>query len=156
MAFSFSSDFMLDKAHFQECYDQTAVIKRGLIAYRKSIILFVLGMLASAIAQQHKALALFVVVLSAVDAASVYFAKPWWVWRQLLSRAANTNVHLVIDNKGIATNSVNHKLEVTWQEINQITSTSAGIIIHHQQGRSYLSKLYLSAEAIDYILKKVH
>ena len=154
MTFSYSAEFVLDKAHFQECYQQTAVIKSGLKAYQKSLFLFVLGMLSASIAQQYQALALFIIVLSVVDALSVKFAQTWWVWRQLLSKAANTKVQLVIDDKGIATSSLYQKLELSWQAIFKIEKTEKGIVIHHQDGRSYLSNTSLSQEVIAYLTNK--
>ncbi len=51
MSFSYNSEFVLDKPHFHECYQQTAVVKSGISAYKKPIFLFVLGMLAASVAQ---------------------------------------------------------------------------------------------------------
>ena len=151
MTFSYNSEFVLDKPHFHECYQQTAVVKSGISAYKKPIFLFVLGMLAASVAQQYQSLAMFIIVLSVVDALSVRFAEAWWVWRQMLSKVSNSTVQLVIDDKGIATSSLYQKLELTWSAIEKIEKTSQGVIITHKHGRSYLSDSCLSDEATQYL-----
>lgn len=155
MTFSYRSEFILDKNHFKECYQQTATAKKGLSAYKKSFMLFVLGMVAASIAQEYRTLALFIIVLSVVDALSVYFEETWWVWRQLLSRAANNKVNLTIDEKGIATSSDFHKFELSWSAITQVKKTSKGFLAIHASGKSYLSDSCLSEEAIEYIQRYV-
>ncbi|MGJ8692476.1 MAG: YcxB family protein [Thalassotalea sp.] len=152
---SYSSSFMLDKAHFIECYEQTAKVKKGLSPYKKSIALILLSIFAAYFAAQYPTLSLFILGLGVVEALSVYFAKTWWVWRQLLSRSANTKVEITIDEKGFVTRSVQMNLELSWPEISQLTETSSGLILHHQQGRSYLSLSCLPAEAITFIKQKV-
>lgn len=154
MAFNHTTEFLLDKAHFQECFDETALVKVGKKAYYKSIFLLVLGLFAASFAQEYKSLALFIFVLSAIEALSVFFAKQWWVWRQQLSRAANNKVTLIIDNKGIATNAVHKNLEVSWSSVSEVQQTAQGIIVVHSAGRSYLSRQHLSEEAVNFIEKK--
>lgn len=151
MTFNYTNEFLLDKAHFQECYDETAIIKKGINAYYKSIFLLVLALFASSLAKEFKTAALFIFALSAVDALSIYFAKPWWVWRQLLSRASNNTVTLTIDDKGIATSSVVQQLEVSWDLVRRIKKTEQGVVVYHRSGRSYLSAKYLSEEAIEFM-----
>ena len=155
MTFSYRSEFTLDKPHFKECYQQTAVTKKGFSAYKKSLFLFILGMLAASIAQDYRSLALFIIVLSAVDALSVYFAETWWVWRQMLSKASNSKVTLVLDQKGIATSSQYHKLELAWTSISHVEKTNKGFLAFHANGKSYLSDSCLSDEAITFIKKHV-
>lgn len=154
MPFLYSTQFILDKAYFLECYAETAIIKSGITAYKKAIILFLLGMFATVIAQEHKALALFIVVLSFVEALSVYFAQIWWVWRQLLSKSGNTSVELVIDEQGIATSSRVNKLAMNWLDITNIQITDVGVIFLHANARHYLSRKCLSQEAITFIDEK--
>lgn len=155
MTFNHTTEFILDRAHFQECFDETALVKTGVKPYAKAIFLLVLGLVTASFAQKYQSFALFIFVLSAVEASSVFFAKPWWVWRQQLSRAANSKVTLVIDDKGIATNSVNQKLEVSWLSVKTIEKTAQGIIVHHSNGRSYLSGQHLSDEALVFIKQQV-
>lgn len=155
MTFKYTSEFLLDRAHFQECYDETAIVKKGINAYYKSIFLFVLALFASSLAKEYKTAALFIFALSGIDALSIYFAKAWWVWRQQLSRAANNKVILTVDDKGIATSAVHQKLELEWSSVKRIKRTAQGIIVYHKAGRSYLSSKYVSDEAINFIEKQI-
>lgn len=155
MTFKYTNEFILDKIHFQECYDETAIIKKGINAYYKSIFLFVLALFASSLAKEYKTAALFIFALAGIDALSIYFSKAWWVWRQQLSRAANSKVTLTIDDKGIATSAIYQKLELDWTSVKRIKKTEQGIVVYHRAGRSYLSAKYLSEEAIIFIEKKI-
>ena len=147
---------MLNKAHFIECYEQTANVEKGLVAYKKAIVLILLSIVAAYLAEQYPTVSLFIFGLGVVEALSVYFAKTWWVWRQLLSKAANNKVDITIDEKGIATQSIHHKLELSWAEITDIIETSCGIILQHSKGRNYLSFTCISPQAHQFIKQQAN
>ena len=153
MNFSFSTTYKLDKAYFIECYEQTAKPKKGLAAYSKACFLLFLGMLVSTLGQQGH-IALFIVVLAIVEALSVFFAKTWWVWRQQLSRVANSEVKLTVDQSGISSQSDYQKIDILWPTVSQVITTEKGLIIVHNQYRTYLSGQILSDEAYQFILQQ--
>jgi hypothetical protein len=158
LIFTYSTSFTLNKAYFTECFEQTVTAKTGFQAYIKALVLFSLGIVVSALTDQYAHLSFFIVVLSVIEACSVYFQKTWWVWRQLLSRAANNEVKLVLDEQAITTSSSSHQLSINWQNVSEIITTEKGYIICHQQNnklhRTYLSRAVLSEQADQYIVER--
>lgn len=150
LSFSFETTFVLDKAFYQECYDQSANKLTGLKAYIKAIFLLILGFATSAFGQLGH-LSMFIIVLSIVEAMSIYWQQTWWVWRQLISKESNSQVTLNIDEQGIKTKTTYHQLELNWSIIHKIELTEKGGIFHYDKGRYYLSFSYLSESAIDYV-----
>lgn len=151
MTLNFSCQFNLNKAYYLECYEQSVKAKTGFQAYRNAVFLLVLGFTMSLLSQQYYALSLFVIVLAVLEATSVYFAKIWWVWRQLLSKAANSEVMLNFDEQGLTTTSRIQSTSLAWSEVNKINETDAGFILVTDKGRSYLTKSCLSEPAIEFI-----
>lgn len=151
MAFSYSTVFTLDKAYFIECYEQTALKPKGVAAYKKAIFLLILGVVSWFIAPQYQVLAYFMMALSGIEVCSVIFAKTWWLWRQLLSKAANEQAELTIDEEGVKTHCAHINSTLLWRDINNIESTSAGFILHHDHGRNYLSAKQLNDNVIAFI-----
>lgn len=153
MSFKYQTSYTLNKAYYHECFEQSAVRTTGIKAYARAIFLLALGFLASSIGQQGH-LAMFIIVLGVVEAAATYWQQTWWVWRQLLSKEANGEVELIIDETGVATSSLHHKLAINWQDLMQIEKTEKGFILHPTKGRIYLSDQCLDESALVYLKGK--
>lgn len=156
LPFSYSTTYQLDKAHFQECYSESAVIPTAFHAYKKSAVLIVAGILLVMFTQMNPYIAWFVFSLGILEAVSTYYQKPWWVMRQMLSKAAKGNVELTLDEKGIVSKSFYASLNLLWSEVSLIETTNLGWLIKHTQGRSYVSNQNLSDEAIEFLTEKMN
>lgn len=150
MSFSFETAFQLNKAFYQECFEQSANKTTGLKAYFKALVLLTLGFASSAIGKLGH-LSMFIIVLSIVEAMSVYWQQTWWVWRQLIAKESNSEVTLIIDDEGIKTKTPYHQLTLNWPIINKISLTEKGCILHYDKGRYYLSFSHLSDDAITFV-----
>ncbi|WP_076418524.1 hypothetical protein [Colwellia sp. UCD-KL20] len=145
--FSYSHTFILDKAHFNECYSQSVVNDQSLKAYFKAIILSVFGILLVLLSDVNPYAAWFVFALGILEAISIYYRQAWWVMRQLLGKSAKGEVTLIIDDKGIATESFYVKNMVLWDNVLGFKKTPLGWVVSHEMGNNYISDSCLSAQA---------
>lgn len=152
--FSYSHTFILDKDHFNECYSQSVVRDNSKNAYFKAIVLTLFGAILVLFSDVNPYAAWFVFALGIVEAISIYYRQPWWVMRQLLSKAAKGEVTLIVDDKGIATNSFYVKSMVLWENITGFKKTDLGWVISHELGNNYISDSCLSAQALDLFKQK--
>ena len=154
--FSYKTTYQLDKAHFQECYSESAIIPTSFNAYKKAIVLTVAGMLLVLFTQMNPYAAWFIFAVGILEAVSTYYQKPWWVMRQMLSKAAKGNVDLTIDEDGIVSKSFYATLTLLWSEVLLIETTQLGWLIKHAKGRSYISNKNLSEEAVSFLTEKLN
>jgi hypothetical protein len=145
--FSYSHQFILDKAHFNECYSQSVNNDQSFRAYFKAIVLSIFGMALVLFSDVNGYAAWFVFALGILEAVSIYYKQPWWVMRQLLSKAAKGEVTLTIDTKGITTESFYVKSMVLWENIKEYKKTPLGWVITHDLGNNYISDSCLSEES---------
>lgn len=153
--FSYHTDFLLDKEHFQECYSESVVADYSYRAYFKAILLSLSGILFVLFSDMNKYAAWFVFSLGVLEALSVHYQKPWWVMRQMLSKAAKSKVELTIDEQGINSASFYAKLELTWSDIISLKKTNLGWVITHAKGRNYISNRCLSEGTLEFLATKV-
>ena len=153
--FTYSTRYQLDKAHFQECYSESAIIDTSFHAYKKSAVLIAAGILLVLFTQMNPYAAWFVFSLGIIEAVSTHYRKQWWVMRQMLSKAAKGEVELTIDDSGIVRQSFYASLTLQWADVLLIEATKLGWLIKHAKGRSYISNNNLSTEAIDFLNKKL-
>jgi hypothetical protein len=152
--FSYTTSFTLNKVHFNECYSASVVVDHSIAAYSKAIVFMLLGLLLSLFSDINQYVAWFLVGLGFVEALSVYYQQPWWVMRQMLSRAANGDVTLILDEQGIHSTSFYLTSDILWQDITRLNSTAAGFLVQHAAGKSYISSACLSEQAKQFILAK--
>lgn len=152
--FSYSHTFILDKAHFNECYSQSVVNDQSIRAYFKAIILSVFGMLLVLFSDVNPYAAWFVFALGVLEAISIYYRQAWWVMRQLLGKSAKGEVTLIVDEKGIATDSFYIKSMVLWENISAFKKTTLGWVISHEMGNNYISDSFLSSQASDMFIQR--
>jgi len=153
--FSYTTTYQLNKAHFQECYSESVIVDTSFHAYKKSVVLTVAGMLLVLFTQMNAYLAWFIFSLGILEAVSTYYQKPWWVMRQMLSKAAKGNVDLTIDEESIVSKSFYANLTLLWSEVLLIEKTNLGWLIKHEKGRSYISNKNLSDSAITFLTEKL-
>jgi hypothetical protein len=162
---SFTASFILDKAHYTECYTESSKLEHNRKTYFKANILTVFGMVILLFTPINPYTAWFVIGLGVLETASVYYRKPWWVTRQMLSKAAGSEVTLTIDGLGILTESFHTNNRILWSDVTAISETSQGFVIDFSLGKtmtgkaiaskSYISKSCLSASAQSFLLKQV-
>ena len=161
MAFHYQTSFTLDKAHYIECFQASAKPLRGIQPYYKALALFIAGLIVSSISQGNEQghLAIFIIMLGVVEALSVRFRQTWWLWRQLISKAANSEVELTITEQNLEINGRYQKLTLAWQTLSEMVETEQGFVltfnINQQLGKHYLTKSCLSEQAIAFVAARL-
>lgn len=150
-SFSYSTTFILDKAHFNECYEQSNTVKRS---FFKAGILMAFGLFILLFTPVNAYAAWFIVALGILEAVSLHYHQPWWVMRQMFSRAAKGEVKLTIDEKGVLSESHYNKSRILWTDLTNLTTTEKGYLLIFAGGKSYLSKSHLSTQAQTYLSEK--
>ncbi|WP_394241545.1 YcxB family protein [Vibrio astriarenae] len=151
--FDFTTEYTLDKAFFTECYDQTSQPRTFPKSYLKGILFLLFGVvLLEFELLPNGYVGWFFVVLSVVEAASVYFARGWWLWRRTISSSCGSKVQLQVNSEGVCYTSGKNSNVITWSKISQVEQTNLGLILHIGKQRQYVSKSCLNDEAIDYIV----
>ncbi len=153
--FSQSVSFKLDKAHFQECFEQSAQ-EVQIKDYYKAIILGVLSISLFFVEAEHYYFPFFLFCLGVLEILSVKYRQTWWVWRQLMSKSANATVELIFDDDGITTISKQVNSQILWNDINSIKQTKKGFLLKHKNGVNYLSNSYINEEMKEFILNKTN
>jgi hypothetical protein len=152
--FSYSSTYLLDKSHFSETFDQSVTLKTGKSAYISAFSLAFLGLAILLFTDISAYGAWFIVGLGALEALSVRFRKAWWLARQMLSKAANGELTLTVDENGVASHSFYVESRIAWSELEKIQHTSQGWLLYHAGGKNYVSNRCLSEQAKDFIRAK--
>jgi len=157
---SFTCKFTLDKPHFNECYSQSNTADRSLNAYFKAGILMLFGLIILLFTPVNGYAAWFVIALGILEAVAIYYSQPWWVLRQMLSKASGSEVTLTIDEQGVLSESFYHTGRILWLDVCDIKETDLGFVLSFTVGKStsksYLSKSYLSNTAKEYVVEKKH
>ena len=151
----FTTTYKLDKPYFYECFDQSLPYsKRAQPKYFLLALLVVLGLFGIYGLGDHY-LGTFLLMLALLECIAFYYRRPWWVTRQMLSKASNSEVTLTIDEQGVLSESFYHQGKILWQDITTINETNLGFVLHFKagksNGKSYLSKSCLSSDAQQYI-----
>lgn len=152
--FSYSHTFVLDRPHFNECFKNSVEIDNSVVAYKKALVFSLIGVALLLATEVSGYIAYFLIGLGVVEALSVFYRQPWWVARQMLSRAANSKVNLTIDESGIHIDSFYVKSTIAWSQIDKVQQTQDGLLIFHQNTKSYLSGNCLSPQAREYLLNQ--
>lgn len=148
-----SVTFELDKTHFQECFEQSAPPVQNK-DYVRAAILGVIGVGLFFVEAEHYYIPFFLFCLAILEVISVKHRQTWWVWRQLMSKAANGSVKLIVDEKGITTESKHVNTRIEWNDVNAIEQTEKGLLLRHQGGVNYLSSSHLGKEIVEFILRQ--
>lgn len=147
---NYQNRFILDKAYFSECYQETFKAKPFYKTYAKAFVLFILANVLFNLPQQNTYIPWFVFFLSVVEVLSCYFHQSWWLFRQMLSKEAKSTVELTITEQAITTQSYYRTNVLLFDDLTDIEKTSCGWILSSKlsskQGRQYLSSSHLSEQ----------
>ena len=148
------TSFVLDKAHFDECYEQSLTENNTKKNNKKAITLMAIGLILLFL-NENAYVAWFLIILGILEIFSNRYHQAWWVTRQMLSRASRSTVTITLNEQEIATQSPYMESHTPWTEITKITATDKGYLFHSAKGRSYLSKKHLSILAQQFIEQKI-
>ncbi|MGF1749128.1 YcxB family protein [Vibrio cionasavignyae] len=151
----FTTEYILDKAFFAECYDQTSLPTQFPKAYLKGVLFLLFGVvLVKFELLPSSYIGWFFIVLSVIEALSVYFKRTWWLWRQTLSMSAGSKVVFQGDSNGVTYKNGNNTRSIVWSEIDQLEQSDLGFIFHMGKQRQYVSKSCLNEEEIAFIVEQ--
>lgn len=153
----FSTDFILDREHFSECYDQSALITPPKkIRYQFIGALLLVGFLMMMFTEQSVAVGLFFISLAFVEFFSFQYRKAWWLSRQMWSKNSGNKITLLMDDSAIKITSIYQNQHFNWDEIKELIETPKGIILMlNNNAQSYLSKSSLSDEMVNFMKLKL-
>jgi len=153
----FSSEFTLDREHFSECYDQSALITPPKkIRYQFISALLLVGFLIMILTEQPVAVGLFFIGLAFVEFFSFKYRRAWWLSRQMWSKNSGNTITLSIDDSAIKITSLYQNQTFNWNEINALIDTPEGIILKLENNtQSYLSKSSLNDEVLSFMNTKI-
>ncbi|EDQ01121.1 hypothetical protein [Shewanella benthica] len=152
--FSYTTKYSLDKAHFSECFDESVTIDTTWRAYTKALGFFFVGV-ALLLTGMNAYASWFVIGLGTLEWGNVKFKKTWWLWRQMMSKAAENEVTLTLDEQGIGSHSFYVNSQILWGDVSEIIVTARGFLIKHPAGTNYVSKQVLNETALAFINNKV-
>lgn len=152
--FSYSNCYILDKSHFNECFEESVNIKEAKFRFFKPVILCIFGLALLLFTAVNPYAAWFIVALGMIEALSIHYRQAWWVTRQMLSKSAKGEVTLTLDEQGIHSKSFYVDSHILWESITSITHTSRGWLVFHPQGKNYVSARILSEDAKSYLNDK--
>lgn len=153
--YSYQAKITLDKAHLTECYQQSVAVDHSIMRYKRAIISLVFGLSLLIFELVTDYIGFFVLCLGVLEVFSIHYHQTWWLWRQMLGKSYNSEVTMLIDEKGIHNQSIHVEQSMLWEDVNEIEKTPLGIIIRHSKGVNYLSESSLDDEAIEYVLAKI-
>ncbi len=152
----FQSKFVLNREHFEECFDQSALLgEKTAPRYKFMAFLVIGGCLILVFAPLQKTLGFFLIALSFVEYFSFRYRRAWWLMRQMWSRNSHNTITLTINDQGVKTTSLYNNSELLWTEIKAMIETPKGIMLLLNNGKkNYLSKAALDKQAVAYIKSK--
>ncbi|MBQ4833891.1 YcxB family protein [Pseudoalteromonas sp. MMG010] len=150
----FTTSYILDKPYYKECFEQSLPYsKQAKPKYFLLMLLVTLGLFGIYGLNDHY-LGSFLIMLAVLECVSFYYRQPWWVTRQMLSRASGSKVTLIFNEQGISSENHYKNYQLKWDEINSIIDTDQGIILKNSKTMQYISKQILTTEILDFINKK--
>ncbi|OCH12632.1 YcxB family protein [Aliivibrio fischeri] len=156
--FSVTTEYVLDKTFFAECYDQTSQPITFPKAYLKGILFFLFGLaLLKLELLPNGYIGWFFIALSIIEAFSIYFKRTWWLWRQSISSLSGSKVVFQVDANGVSYKSLKNTKNsrtIAWSDIDQVEQSDLGLIFHIGKQRQYVSKSCLNEEEIAFILEQ--
>ncbi|MBP3141420.1 YcxB family protein [Aliivibrio fischeri] len=156
--FSVTTEYVLDKTFFAECYDQTSQPITFPKAYLKGILFFLFGLaLLKLELLPNGYIGWFFIALSIIEAFSIYFKRTWWLWRQSISSLSGSKVVFNVDVNGVSYKSLKNTKNsrtIAWSDIDQVEQSDLGLIFHIGKQRQYVSKSCLNEEEIAFILEQ--
>jgi len=149
----FESEFILNRQHLEECYDQSsAFTKKRTPRYKFMAFLVVAAVLILFFGGAQSSLGYFLIGLTVLEFINFKYRRAWWLMRQVWSRNSGNKITLIIDDKGIKTQSLYNNSQLLWSDINKIDETAKGLMLTLNNGAfHYLSKANLNDPLIAFI-----
>ncbi|PKH03538.1 hypothetical protein CXF72_05700 [Psychromonas sp. MB-3u-54] len=153
----FQSKFVLNREHFEECFDQSLLLGgKPTPRYKLMAFLVFAGGAIILFSDQQKTVGLFIVSLSFVEYFSFRYRRAWWLMRQMWSKNSHNTITLTISEQSIKTESLYNNNELLWDEVKHEVETPKGLMLFLKDGaKNYLSKSSLNEQAIAFIKLKV-
>lgn len=153
----FQSKFVLNRKHFEECFDQSLLVgKQATPRYKFIAFLLCAGSAIIIFSNQQKTIGFFIVALAFVEYFSFRYRRAWWIMRQMWSKNSHNTINLTINEQGVKIESLYNNNELPWDEIENSVETPKGIMLILKNGaKNYLSKSTLNEQAIAFIKLKV-
>lgn len=151
---NYQTTFILDKAHFIECYEESVKLTPFLSLYLKAIVMLTLGTGLVLFSDINSYAAWFIFSLGVLEVVSTYYRKPWWVMRQMLSKVAKAKVILEITDQYISTHSFYNDNKMFYTDIDSIVNTDKGWLVLHKGSHHYISNCCLSDEVKCFLQNK--
>ena len=154
----FESEFILNRQHLEECYDQSLPFtKNRRPKFKFMSLLVVTAVLILLLGEQQNILAFFLLALALLELISFRYRRAWWLTRQVWSKNSGNTIKLIIDDKGIKTQSLYINSLLLWSDISKVDETEKGLMLTLKNGSSnYLSKAHLNEQVINFIKQQVH
>ena len=152
--FSYSKTYVLNRDIYSETYDQSVTLVEPQQAYAKAIVIAVVGLFLLYFTSVSGYVAWFVIALGGLEALGVRFQKAWWLARQMISKAANSELTLTINSEGIITKSHYVDSKMAWGDIQQLKKTELGWLVYVGGKKSYLSDKSLDESAQQFLREK--
>jgi hypothetical protein len=154
-ATAYSSDYILNREYFSECFDESTNTTISLKTYRQAILLIIMTSVFFVL-KIGGYVAWFLLCLSILELLSIRYKRSWWIARQMFSRSAGNKVNLRINDQGIFTDSTYSKKGMLWNDITEIKNTEKGFLITHFSGTSYLSRSGLDEDILALLTAKTN
>ncbi len=154
----FETEFILNRQHLEECYDQSLPFaKNPKPRFKLMTFLIIAAVLILLLGEQQNTLAFFLLALAVLELISFRYRRAWWLTRQVWSRNSGNRIKLIIDDKGIETQSLHNNSRLLWSDIATVDETEKGLMLTLNKGGSnYLSKAKLNEQVIAFIKQQVH
>lgn len=159
----FKNSFVLSKAHYSECFDESARLNESLTGKKASprypfmVILTLVGFFIITFIEHDKLFGFFFIGLAFLEFFSFKYKKSWWLTRQMWSKNSNNTISLLFDESAINIDSLNIKLKIKWNEIDHVDETALGYTLQlKDKKRHYVSKLTLLPEMDSLLQSKVN
>ena len=154
----FESEFVLNRQHLEECYDQSLPFtKQKTPRYKFMALLVVCAGAILLFTTQQDILAYFLLALAILEWFSFRYRRAWWLTRQMWSRNSGNTIRLTIDDKGIKTTSLYNNSQLLWGDISKVEVTNKGLMLTLVNGGfNYLANENLDETVISFIKAQVN
>lgn len=148
----YKNSFVLNKAHFSECFDESARLNESLSGKKRKAryifmaILTIVGFFIITFIDQDKLFGFFFIGLAFLEFFSFKYKKSWWLTRQMWSKNAGNTITQTFNEESIEIDSLNIKLKIDWNEIDHVDETLLGYTLWLNNKNHYISKLCLLPE----------
>ncbi|MFT5634943.1 MAG: hypothetical protein ACI89T_000374 [Cognaticolwellia sp.] len=154
-SFSYQTNFILDKSHFSECFDESVQAQTFISLYQKGALLVLVGAALVMFSELNPYAAWFIFSLGILEIVSSHYKKSWWVARQMLSKVAKAEVSLQINEESIHISSFYNDNNMQFSDIERLTPTDNGWLINHKGNRHYISNRCLDEPSKAFLEAKI-